>query len=489
MVFCYSNKENGFQMESIIIVSRWRVDRLIIRDHFTDSLDDADEWALLYRLGYVGMPFFGYFFSHDGNRFLNRQILMGRVTWMFAFSGFRRRGSKASRALIVVVLTLLVLSSVYAYPTGANASAPPTPPGWNQVFSDDFNGARGTGVDRTKWIYDIGHGYPGGPGNWGTGEIEYMTDSTNNVFQDGNGNLVIKAIRDANGGWTSGRIETQRTDFQPPAGGVMRVEAAIQLPNVTGAAAQGYWPAFWMLGAPFRGNYWNWPGIGEIDIMENVNGANTVWGTLHCGVTPGGPCNETSGIGGSRSGFSPSLQTAFHTYAIEWDRSVSPEQIRWYVDGSLFHTVRADQVDATTWNNATNHGFFIILNLAIGGGWPGNPTASTVSGAEMKVDYVTVWSKQGSSNNPGDPNYGVENSGGSQVKVWFKPPATASYVILHYVKPGLPQQNINMTYNSGASRWEYTVDGLNSGQSLSYQFTYNTGGVQYDTAWYSYTKP
>ncbi|MFC7439743.1 glycoside hydrolase family 16 protein [Laceyella putida] len=411
---------------------------------------------------------------------------------MYTFGRLRRKGSIASRTFIVVMLILTVFGSVYTYPAGANASVPPTPPGWSLAFSDDFNGAQGSGVDRTKWIYDIGHSYPGGAANWGTGEIEYMTDSTNNVYQDGSGHLVIKAIRDAGGGWTSGRIETQRTDFQPPAGGVMRVEASIQLPNVTGAAAQGYWPAFWMLGAPFRGNYWNWPSIGEIDIMENVNGANTVWGTLHCGVNPGGPCNETSGIGGNRSGFSPSLQTAYHTYAVEWDRSVSPEQIRWYVDGSLFHTVSANQVDATTWANATNHGFFIILNLAMGGGWPGNPTPSTASGASMNVDYVAVWTKQGGSGNPGDPggsNYGVENVGSTQAKVWFKPPSTASYVILHYVQPGLSQQNVNMTYNSGAARWEYTVSGLSSGQVLQYQFTYNIGGVQYDTAWYSYTKP
>jgi len=397
---------------------------------------------------------------------------------------------KRLRLFFLSVLMVAMIGSFFHAPD-VNASVP-NRPGWNLVFSDDFTGSAGTGVDRSKWIYDIGHGYPGGPANWGTGEIEYMTDSTNNVYQDGAGNLVIKAIRDANGNWTSGRIETQRSDFQPPPGGVMRVEASVQLPNVTGAAAQGYWPAFWMLGEPFRGNYWNWPGIGEIDILENVNGANTVWGTFHCGVSPGGPCNETSGIGGSRSGFSPSLQSAFHTYAIEWDRSTSPEQIRWYVDGQHYHTVSANQVDAATWNNATNHGFFVILNLAIGGGWPGNPTASTASGAFMKVDYVAVWNKQGSGN-PGDPGggtgYGVENLGSNQVKVWYKPSSTASYVILHYVQPGLSQQNVNMTYNSSAGRWEYTISGLSAGQTLQYSFTYNTGGLQYDTPWYSYTKP
>jgi hypothetical protein len=145
-----------------------------------------------------------------------------------------------------------------------------------------------------------------------------------------------------------------------------------------------------MLGAPFRGNYTNWPIVGEMDIMENVNGANTVWATLHCGVNPGGPCNETTGLGGSRTCPNSTCQAAFHTYATEWDRSVSPNQLRYYVDGILFHTVSQSQVDASTWSSATDHGFFIILNVAIGGGWPGNPTAATASGVSMLVDYVTV---------------------------------------------------------------------------------------------------
>src|SRR5438552_2882484 len=84
-----------------------------------------------------------------------------------------------------------------------------------------------------------------------------------------------------------------------------------------------------------------------------LNGANTVWGTLHCGVSPGGPCNETSGIGGNRACPGATCQSAFHTYAIEWDRSVSPQQIRWYVDGQQYHQVSQSQVDATTWANAT----------------------------------------------------------------------------------------------------------------------------------------
>jgi beta-glucanase (GH16 family) len=223
-----------------------------------------------------------------------------------------------------------------------------------------------------------------------------MTNSTNNVSLDGNGNLRITPRRDSAGNWTSGRIETNRTDFQPPSGGKLRVEARLQVPNVTGTAAEGYWPAFWMLGAPYRGNYQNWPSVGELDIMENTQGLNRVWATMHCGTNPGGQCNEPTGIGNSTACPNTTCQSGFHTYTMEWDRSVSPETIRFYVDGTNHHTVTANQVDATTWANATNHGFFIILNVAMGGAFPdafgGGLDSATEPGHPMVVDYVQVLS-------------------------------------------------------------------------------------------------
>ncbi len=318
-------------------------------------------------------------------------------------------------AFVIVAITGLLmmafLSSAASSPaqaagkpvaTATPTLAPTATPGgaaWTLTWSDEFNGASGTGVNTNDWIYDLGHGYgcSGCPNNWGTGEIENMTNSTANVYQDGAGHLAIKPIRSGSAGsytWTSGRIETQRMDFQPAAGGMMAFEARIALPNVTGTAAQGYWPAFWALGAPFRGNYLNWPSIGEIDVMENVNGKNTVWNTLHCGTVSGGPCNETTGLGnGGVSGWSPILQGNYHVYRMEFDKSKSPQEIRWYLDGVQTWKVTADMVDATTWDNATNHGFFIILNVAIGGGWPGNPTNQTASGAPMYVDYVRVYNR------------------------------------------------------------------------------------------------
>ncbi|MDQ0687592.1 hypothetical protein QFZ56_006555 [Streptomyces achromogenes] len=310
---------------------------------------------------------------------------------MSASSGIPRR----RRALIAVLSTLgLAAAAAAAVTLPANASAPTPPSGWTQVFLDDFNGAADTGVNTSNWQYSTGTSYPGGPANWGTGEVETMTDSTANVSLDGNGNLRITPLRDSAGRWTSGRIETNRTDFQPPSGGKLRVEARIQMPNVTGTAAEGYWPAFWALGAPYRGNYQNWPGVGELDIMENVQGLNKVWATMHCGTNPGGPCNETTGIGNSVACPNTTCQSGFHTYSMEWDRSVSPEAIRFYVDGVNYHTVTANQVDATTWTNATNHGYFVILNVAMGGAFPdafgGGLDGGTQPGRPMVVDYVQV---------------------------------------------------------------------------------------------------
>lgn len=155
-------------------------------------------------------------------------------------SGTPIRRGPLRRTLIALVS---VLSLAAAGASAAEADAPAPPTGWTQVFVDDFNGTAGTGVNTSNWQYATGHGYPGGPTNWGTGEIENMTSSTNNVALDGAGNLRITPRRDAAGNWTSGRIETNRTDFQPPAGGKLRVQSRIQMPNVTGAAARGYWPA------------------------------------------------------------------------------------------------------------------------------------------------------------------------------------------------------------------------------------------------------
>ncbi|MFI7277285.1 glycoside hydrolase family 16 protein [Streptomyces sp. NPDC049879] len=322
--------------------------------------------------------------------------------------GARRLGPRpAARTLLTAAAALIgVLAALLASPANG---AVPSRPGWTLQWSDDFTGAAGSLPSGTNWQIDTGHGYPGGPGNWGTGEIQNYTNSTNNLSLDGGGNLRITPLRDGAGNWTSGRIETRRADFKAPAGGVLRIESRLQMPNVTGQAALGYWSAFWALGAPYRGNYWNWPAIGEFDIMENVNGINSVWGVLHCGVNPGGPCNETNGLGASRPCPGATCQSAFHTYSFEWDRSSTPNALRWYVDDQLFHTVTQTQVGAATWASMTDHaGYFILLNVAMGGGFPdgvaghATPTAATVPGRPMVVDYVAVWTR-GGGGGPTDP--------------------------------------------------------------------------------------
>ncbi|SDQ92115.1 glycoside hydrolase family 16 protein [Thermostaphylospora chromogena] len=319
----------------------------------------------------------------------------------------RRRRARAALAAVTALLTATMAAFATASP--ASASVPSPPSGWSLVWADDFDGPAGSLPSSDNWIIDTGHSYPGGPPNWGTGEIQRYTDDPANLSLDGSGNLRITPLKSASGEWTSARIETRRADFKPAPGGVLRIEGRIQMPNVTGDAALGYWPAFWALGSPYRGNYQNWPGIGEFDIMENVNGLNQVWGVLHCGVAPGGPCDEFNGLGASRACPGSSCQEAMHTYRFEWDTSVSPNQLRWYVDGQLYHTLRQDQFDATTWNNMTGHGgYFLLLNVAMGGGFPNGvagfdtPTSATVPGRSMLVDYVAVWHSDGGTT-PTDP--------------------------------------------------------------------------------------
>lgn len=170
-----------------------------------------------------------------------------------------------------------------AFAATALAAAPNPGASWKRtLFLDDFNGGSGAAPDSSKWIMQTGTQYPGGAPQWGTWEVETYTRSGSNVRQAGNGNLQITPIRGNNGAWTSARIETQQTNFKAPAGGKLRVEARISMPNVSGQQALGYWPAFWALGGAFRGNYTNWPYVGELDIMENVNGQDTVTNVMHC---------------------------------------------------------------------------------------------------------------------------------------------------------------------------------------------------------------
>jgi beta-glucanase (GH16 family) len=327
--------------------------------------------------------------------------------------------SAATAALTVLGFTAVASAEAkQANAVAVVAAAPAPPAGFSLTWSDEFNGASGTGVNTGTWKYDTGPG-----SSFGTGEIETMTNSTSNVFQDGAGHLVLRALHsgtDPTAGWTSGRIETNAATFGAPPGGVVMMEASIQQPNVNTTNGLGYWPAFWMLGSTLRSGT-PWPTSGEVDILEDINGRSSVFGTLHCGTNPGGPCNESTGIGSGERACG-GCQTAYHTYAVQIDRSVSPEQIRWYLDGNNYFTLNANRVDATTWTNAVDHPFFIIFDLAMGGGFPGafggGPTSATVSGGQMNIDYVAVYNKA--------PGGGGGGGGGGGSNIAQGKPTTAS---------------------------------------------------------------
>ncbi|MFG2041098.1 discoidin domain-containing protein [Dactylosporangium sp. NPDC048998] len=282
----------------------------------------------------------------------------------------------------------------------ASPTASPTPstsptqePGWTTVWTDTFDGAANTSPSAANWILRTGTQFPGGAANWGTGEVETASNSTANVYLDGAGNLNIKAIRDGAGNWTSGRLETQRTDFQAGPGEQVKFTALIKQPDVANGA--GYWPGFRATGAAYRGNFNNWPGVGETDIMTDVNGRSQLAQTLHCGTAPDGPCGEYNGRSSGLASCT-GCQTGYHEYTQVIDRTKTDEEIRFYLDGKQSWVVRESQVGVTAWNAAVHHGFYLRLDLSIGGSLPNaiagftTPTPNTTSGGVLAVDSVTV---------------------------------------------------------------------------------------------------
>ncbi|TXS02494.1 acyltransferase [Streptomyces sp. col6] len=276
----------------------------------------------------------------------------------------------------------------------------PSRDGRTTLLDETFDGPAGSRPAASRWLYDKGTCYPGCPAaQWGTGEIETMTDSTDNVRLDGRGALEIAPTR-RDGRWYSGRIESRRADFAPPPGGVLRIEASIALPDVSGAAAGGYWPAFWTMGAGLRDGYTGWPATGEIDVMESVNGRESVFGTLHCGTLDGGPCKEPMGLTSPRQKCA-GCRGAFRTYAVEVDTAPGAEEVRWSLDGRVYHRVKASATGRKAWEEALLRGQFLILDVAMGGALPsadgGTPGPATEPGHPMRVDRVTVSTREGAS--------------------------------------------------------------------------------------------
>jgi beta-glucanase (GH16 family) len=259
------------------------------------------------------------------------------------------------------------------YGTGGNPTQPPAPPAdpvfpaTRLVFSDEFNGAAGSKPDPAKWTID--------PGTGQNNEVQYYTNN-NNANMDGAGSLVIEARREVAGGreYTSHRMNTGNK-FHVQYG---RIEARVRVPK-----GNGLWPAFWMMGADFLTGR-PWPYNGEIDIME-VLGRNTLEGysTLHA------PAYNAGGGYGQRytAPGGVDLSAAFHVWSVEWDS----RGMTFKLDGQTVFVANKETVETTRGPWVFDHPFYIILNLAVGGDFPGPVDATTPFPARMLVDYVRVY--------------------------------------------------------------------------------------------------
>jgi uncharacterized protein (TIGR03437 family) len=244
------------------------------------------------------------------------------------------------------------------------AQTAPAQTSWKLVWSDEFNGPAGSQPNPTYWTYDLGTDC------CGNDELETYTNAAENAHMDGLGYLDIHVENPSPGVFTSARIKTEGL-YAVEYG---RIEARIKVPF-----GQGMWPAFWMLGSNITTV--NWPGCGEIDIMENVGSTpSTAYGSLH------GPenYNETAQY---QLPNGQKLADDFHVFAVEW----SPQQVAFYVDGNLYETDQSLGSGSGWVFDVANNPFFIILNVAVGGTWPGPPDPTTQFPQDMLVDYVRVY--------------------------------------------------------------------------------------------------
>lgn len=295
------------------------------------------------------------------------------------------------RPRFVVAATLLGLAGVLLLSACAAATAPTASPApspeptvtpaplpeptatplapqteWKLVWNDEFDGDN---VDPSRWVFD-----QGGSG-WGNNELQFYTDRPENA-RVADGMLVIEARREDRLGrdYTSARLKTQSLH----AWTYGRIEARMKLPT-----GQGIWSAFWMLGEDIVTA--KWPASGEIDIMENIGAPHKVYATIHGPGYSGG-----DGIGASYNLPNGTVTDDFHVYAVEW----GTDQIRWFVDDVQFASATPDDLPGgKEW--VFDHPFFLLLNVAVGGNWPGNPDDTTTFPQTMQVDYVRVYQEPG----------------------------------------------------------------------------------------------
>ena len=361
---------------------------------------------------------------------------------------------------------------------------------WKLIWSDEFDEAVGTSPDSSHWGFDIG-----GDG-WGNAEHQFYTDRTENVATDGHGNLVITARRENTPGsscwygdcqYSSARLVTSGR-FEQKYG---RIEIRARIPF-----GQGIWPAFWMLGSNIESV--GWPNSGEIDIIENIGREpSTVHGTVH---GPGYSAGE--GISGAFSlPDGGRFSDDFHVFTIEW----SPSEIRWFSNGELYHTVTPESLPSgAEW--VFDQPFFLLLNMAVGGLWPGYPDTTTTFPQSMQVDYVRVYEQKQTSDFPEDHSHNVTDKleaedydsqlgllteitsdfGGGQNVGWI---ANGDWALYSNIDFGASGPNIlSVRFASGSDIEGRIVVQLNSseGPELASFDVQNTGGWQ---SWETYTAP
>ncbi|MCM2998280.1 RICIN domain-containing protein [Paenibacillus cellulositrophicus] len=316
-------------------------------------------------------------------------------------------------------------------------------PNWKLVWSDEFDG---TALNRSNWTPEIGTG----SGGWGNNELQYYTDRSQNLQVTG-GNLVITARKESYGGmnYTSARIKTQNLKSFTYG----KIEARIKLPS-----GQGLWPAFWMLGSNI--STVGWPYSGETDIMERVNNNPYVNGTVHWDAGGHAEYGKVSG----NLDFSQ-----YHVYSVEWDS----KYIRWFVDGQQFNEFYIENGTGNT--EEFQRPFFLLLNLAVGGNWPGAPNDSTPFPAQMLVDYVRVYQDNGQSSAISNGVYTLASKASGKVM---------DVVDVSMASGAKIQQWTNYTATNQQFRIESTGDGyykltaVHSGKVLDVPNSSTAAGVQ-----------
>ncbi len=291
---------------------------------------------------------------------------------------------------------LLLTTAPNPVPTAAQGAAP-----WQLTWADEFDGPA---IDRKKWDFDLGNGFYNYDANqwingWGNDELEYYTDRPDNAFVK-DGVLHLRAVKESyqGCGYTSAKLRTRKRDGEPLFNQKYgRFELRAKLPT-----GKGVWPAAWML--PQDETYGGWAASGEIDILEARGQEPTrVLGTLHFGAR--WPAN----VEASKTYVLPDGGTIadWHVYALEW----GPGEIRWAVDGHTYSTQNfwwssskvqggkgarpTGTADLNPWPAPFDRPFYLILNLAVGGRFLGNPDRTTTFPVEMLVDYVRVYDKPG----------------------------------------------------------------------------------------------